>query len=377
MKKSTKGTGRKGSSIFQNVLVGIAVMTASVASLCVVCSFISPEHHPLFGPWGLLFPFLGGAALLCYLLSLLFAPRRWWLPLLFGIPALYGASIYAPVSFSKRTPKNTLDVMTYNVMLYGFAETDSTGRSPIATYVAERRPDIFMAQEAATGEEFYEAAIYPVLKDVLPYNDKVQIKRNQLRVFSRFPILAKGQIEMPGVDNGAAWFKLLKGPRDTLLVVNCHLQFTGISVKDREAYHEMAENPELTTKMYDEGDRGELRTAYRILRNLGDASAIRSQQVNALAAFIAEHKGEKMILGGDFNDSPVSYARQRIARELTDCFVSAGNGASRSFNKYAMFVRIDHLFCSEHFKPCKAEIDNSISVSDHYPLLVSLAEEKN
>ena len=47
----------------------------------------------------------------------------------------------------------------------------------------------------------------------------------------------------------------------------------------------------------------------------------------------------------------------------------SGNGLGRTFNKNAMIVRIDHVLCSDRFKAYGFEVDSSVGISDHNPVL--------
>ena len=85
----------------------------------------------------------------------------------------------------------------------------------------------------------------------------------------------------------------------------------------------------------------------------------------------------KIIVCGDFNDSPVSYTHHRIAScGLTDAFVAAGNGLGRSFNRDAIVVRIDNILHSKHWKAYRCEVDDSNKDSDHYPIACYLKRLK-
>ena len=72
---------------------------------------------------------------------------------------------------------------------------------------------------------------------------------------------------------------------------------------------------------------------------------------------------------GDFNDTPISYAHHKICSRLTDCYRATANGIGRSFNRDAIYVRIDNIFCSSHFKPFAVRVDDTVPFSDHYPII--------
>ena len=76
-----------------------------------------------------------------------------------------------------------------------------------------------------------------------------------------------------------------------------------------------------------------------------------------------------VIVCGDFNDTPISYAHKVFADALTDCYVSSGFGPGFSYHENRMFVRIDHMFCSDEWEPFGAKVDSKVKTSDHYPLI--------
>ena len=94
----------------------------------------------------------------------------------------------------------------------------------------------------------------------------------------------------------------------------------------------------------------------------------RGEQVDSVRLFLDRHKGQSMLVLGDFNDTPVSYAHQRLSDGLTDCFRAAGNGIGRSFNKDAFVVRIDHIFCSKDWEPASCKVEKVYTYSDHFPI---------
>ena len=70
--------------------------------------------------------------------------------------------------------------------------------------------------------------------------------------------------------------------------------------------------------------------------------------------------------------TPTSYAHHVIAGCLTDCFRKTGNGVGYSYSHYGMYVRIDHVFCSDDWTPVSCKIDKNFTVSDHLPAICCL-----
>jgi endonuclease/exonuclease/phosphatase (EEP) superfamily protein YafD len=109
-----------------------------------------------------------------------------------------------------------------------------------------------------------------------------------------------------------------------------------------------------------------------LLGRIGDSMAKRAPQARAVHEYIEGHRQYPMIVCGDFNDTPISYARHTIAQGLTDCYVETGNGPGLSYNLQGFYFRIDHMFVSDHFTPYGCKVDSKIDVSDHYPIVCTL-----
>ena len=106
----------------------------------------------------------------------------------------------------------------------------------------------------------------------------------------------------------------------------------------------------------------------------------RALQADSVARYVAVHRNNySVVVCGDFNDTPISYSRHRMAEGLTDAYEATGQGVGRSFNRDAIYVRIDNMMCSPDLRPYGARVDNSITASDHYPLYAHFQrkEKKN
>ena len=90
--------------------------------------------------------------------------------------------------------------------------------------------------------------------------------------------------------------------------------------------------------------------------------------MDSIISFLNTHTNTPVILCGDFNDTPISYSRREIARNLTDAYVETGFGPGFSYTSNGMRVRIDHIMCSHHWKPYAAKVLTYAKGSDHYPI---------
>ena len=143
------------------------------------------------------------------------------------------------------------------------------------------------------------------------------------------------------------------------MVVN-HFESTKLSPEDRSRFKTMVRGD-----MQRDSARTESRT---ILSKLMASTARRAPQAAAVARFLDRHKGQSIILCGDFNDSPISYCRHTLAQRLIDCYTDTGNGPGISYHRGGFYVRIDNIMCSTHWTPFACTVDRSIGVSDHYPI---------
>ena len=82
-----------------------------------------------------------------------------------------------------------------------------------------------------------------------------------------------------------------------------------------------------------------------------------------------------MIVCGDFNDSPISYAHRVIGKGLKDAFVESGNGFGISYNQNHFYFRIDNILLSKNLKSYRCTVDNTIKSSDHYPIWCYVAKK--
>ncbi|OVE60362.1 endonuclease/exonuclease/phosphatase family protein [Chryseobacterium mucoviscidosis] len=76
-----------------------------------------------------------------------------------------------------------------------------------------------------------------------------------------------------------------------------------------------------------------------------------------------------VILAGDFNSVPNSYEYYNLGKDLQDAFLATGNGSSSSFHDYKVPLRIDYIFSSKSIIPLSYKVDNSVRLSDHYPVI--------
>lgn len=349
----------KPTPLYRRVLAAVAWIANAMLWIICLSVYVSPASCRWAGVLCLGFPFALVAVCAVLVLLLIVSPKMCYIPVVGVAACMLTARTYFPVNFPSTAPAGAIKIMSYNVCGWGGNKTDSAGHNEIAKYIAASGADIVCCQESYATDKVMDDAILPCLNPCLPYNDSIKMPGgNAVCIFSRYPILGKEKIF--GQLNGAAAFRLLLAPEDTVTVVNCHLESMHLTPEDRKQYHELVRQPEETDV---EG------SSRMLVSKLSRATARRALQADSVADYLARHRGRSVILCGDFNDTPVSYVHWKIGRGLTDAYRATGNGLGRSFNRDAIIVRIDNVFCSEDWQPYGFHIDNSTLLSDHYPIV--------
>ncbi|WP_300691906.1 endonuclease/exonuclease/phosphatase family protein [Chryseobacterium sp.] len=97
------------------------------------------------------------------------------------------------------------------------------------------------------------------------------------------------------------------------------------------------------------------------------------QEQVALIRKAIDNSPYPVILTGDFNSVPNSYEYYHLSEGLEDAFITAGKGSATSFHDYKFPIRIDYVFSSKSLRAVSYEVDRSVSISDHYPVIVKLS----
>lgn len=345
------------------IAVTANIVIASLMLLTGYADHANPTEHPYIANAGLAFPIFLLANMMFLVFWVVFKWRLAVIPIVAYLSVIAPLRIYLPLNGSEEPPSNAFRVLSYNVSGMNFGG-DAASPQRIADYIVESGAAIVCLQEANVPE-----AARQRLDSVYKYSsiDIIsQDKGNSVAIYSLFPMVKKERVTYKSKGNGSMAYYLKIG-RDTVLVINNHLESTHLSPDERQRYKTMIKG-----EMAQDTARVESR---RILQRLGESSRLRAPQAEAIHHYIMCHSNLPVIVCGDFNDSPISYTRRTIAEGLTDCYAESGNGLGFSFNPKGFFVRIDNILCSSHYKPYAAYVDNNISVSDHYPISCWLARD--
>lgn len=340
------------------LFLGANVCTVLLLWLTVASTFVSPSEHPTLSLLGLFFPIFIAVDIAFIFFWLIFRFYLIWVPIL-GLAVVSSYAIdYCPINTKEYLSDSAICVVTYN--LGGVQGEES--QQEVVSFLKEKKPDIVCFQE------MYGSLMN--MPEFLQFVDSMHYHKvigTGKYILTRFPVLGDTlHIDYPTRANSsiACWIRC---QGDSLLLVSNHLESNALSDSDKTEYKDMIMEPE--RERVEQGSR-------LLKRKLGGAAYYRGAQTDTLCALIDRNAGKSIIMCGDFNDTPISYTYQKLASRLTCAFRKIGRGVGYTYRQSGIYVRIDHIFCSEDWQCIKCYVDDGITASDHFPV-VAYMQKKN
>ena len=344
-----------------NVLVLILFVAAAYSDR------ISPDQSILFSYLGLAFPVLC-ILNLCFMVYWLFVGE--WRLILIGLASFLLS--WGPVKHYfpfhgrvKPVPtENVIKVLTYNVMAFGYKNHTKLSPNKILKYIMHSGADVVCLQEYAESKSpkgLTAAKIYDALK-MYPYRSVLFTSSSRFQdfgvaVFSKYPITNIRPVKYDSKYNGSSIQEIKIGEKK-LTLINNHLESFKLTMEDRSRYSSLI-------KSFGSDGLDELRGAFE--QKLGPAFRIRSKQAEAVAREIQKSKNPYVLVCGDFNDTPISYAHRTIQGDLVDAFAASGRGMGITYNRNLFWFRIDNILHTPNMTSMNCTVDK-VKYSDHYPL---------
>lgn len=361
-----KSDKRKRSSLWGVLLNAVMALVSVITALCILMIFIGrfvpPEKLWYFSLLGLVSPIIYMVAMV----SLLYWIIRWeWrmaaFMFLFVFLGLFQVSLYYKIDVTREYEepdygRDNIKVLSYNIRQMRDDKWALTADS-IMAFIGKYSPDIICFQESHSDAE--SADTIDSLLGRYHATNSSNVDEQFVRCYSKYRIIRSDSVGgMCGTGSGI-WADMRIG-NDTVRVFNVHLQTTSITSDDKEYIinHRFISDSTREDKMHS------------IARRLYDNSIMRSRQVDTLHRRIKESP-YPVIVCGDFNDVPMSYAYRTVARDLQDTFSEQGHGYAHTFRGFFNMLRIDYVLVDERFETLSYEIP-AIASSDHYPVFVRL-----
>ena len=316
----------KGLSLINKLLY----LINSVCLLLLLLSYLSPYISPtIFWPisfFGLLFPVF-------YIINSLFLiywivgfKKQLWANVIFLLIGLQFIGLFFGTQPTTSNSADSIKILSYNVRLfnrYGWIPKPDI-KSEIISFLKSEKADILCIQEFYTPDEIPN----------LNYKYRhigLQSKKNQwhMAIYSSYPQINKATVSIKGerMNNTCIYSDLLIST-DTIRVYNVHLASNWFKNSD----YSFLQNPQKETlKKGIHGIVSRMKISYK--KRAEEAEVIKKHM---------QSSPYPIILCGDFNDTPLSYAYNTISSDLKDAFKESGKGIGQSFVKLPA-LRIDYI----------------------------------
>lgn len=347
---SGKSIGRIIGKQLEHLLTLCNIAALGWLYACCLTTFVPCDIHPRLSLITISFPI---ALLLnvSFIAVWLFVKRkRLWLPIVGTLLCWSYIADYMPLNPTVEDTAKGLKVVSWNTRYTGGSE----GWEGFKEYIRNLDADIICMQETDMGR--YDKEDFRKELEGMGYEYH---EERALVLLTRLHILQTDTISYESRTNGSRWY-LLKSETDTILVINNHLESNHITNEIKEEYVDVLDNP---------GYQRAKQSGRSILSLMAQSAHYRGKQTKVLCEFLKEHQGQHIILCGDLNDTPISYAYQNFSRRLESAFRDSGNGIGVSYNQKGFWVRIDHIFFSQEGTSHHTFIDSSVDISDHYPIV--------
>ena len=336
--------------------------------LSFAAKYISPQTFWALTFFGIAYPIL-------LVLNIVFAvlwliQMRWW-ALLSGLSIVCTYPNMAGIihiNLSSKTSTNTdIKVMDYNSMLFDLYNWshNKQSRKVIFEMLQSESPDILCLQEFYTSEnpKSYDNAdtLVSFLKTKNIHVEYTTTLRETdhwgVATLTKYPIVRKGKIVFDTKSNNICIYTDVLINQDTVRIYNAHLASISFGKKEYKFIDELNNNEYNDTGLVE---------SKNIIKRLKNGFLKRAEEAEMVAAHIKTCK-YKIILCGDFNDTPSSFAYHVLSQNLNDAFKEAGNGIGKTYHGNLPLLRIDYIFHSKDFE-CSNYTRIPESLTDHYPI---------
>ena len=329
--------------------------------LSYISIYINPAKFWIPAFFGLFFLTLLVLNLLSGIAWALLRRKIAWVNLIALLPAILYLSLFIQVGHNIPEPSgSTTKVMSYNVHFFGLWDNNKMySLSDFSEYIKKENPDILCMQEIAG---FDTLAINKSFNQYPHHYYCCSKRKNGLlygnATFSKYPIINAGSFLFSETSNRCIYTDIVANA-DTVRVYNNHLQSISLNL-ERTALRirkEELRNEELK----------------QVSVKLLTAFMKRAQQVDTISAHVTSSHYPTIVCG-DFNDTPVSYTYHKMKGKLHDCFTKAGKGIPSTYRGFWPAFRIDYILCAPHFQTINYKVAK-VNYSDHYPVIVALAQQ--
>ncbi len=327
-----------------NILIALATLLAYLVP------YVNPSKLWLLPLFGIVFPYLIVANILFLIFWTYTKNKNFILSLFILLIGIFNITKY--ITFNKSYTGNkraSVKVMSYNLNQGGYLWKNKIDPIKLEHYLQNNDCDILLLQEINT------SYLYKILNKLSFYPNKHIIVPKGVAVLSKYPIVSKGLIDFNLRTNSCLWADI-KIKEDTVRFYSVHFQSNRISKKTEDLVQGFKKEKRIPSS--------EVKT---ILSRYKNNTIKRASQVRKVMDNIKKSP-YNVVVGGDFNDPPMSYTYQQFSNIFQDAFRKRGFGTGISYKGKIPFLRIDYIFASDSleildFQTLKAKY------SDHDPIV--------
>ena len=369
---------------FSGALKTFLIICNFIAALCFVMGsyvkFLNPEKWWFIGLLTLSLPYIL-IILLIFFFWWLLGKKIWMLISLSAIAFCFNAiQNFFPLHFSREFKEkkiNSFRVMDWNVKYFNILEykTHPEKKEEMIDLINKYQPDIACFQEMVGGDDDKAINYVGNFKRELQYSNYYYSYDNNLNfdnghhfgiiIFSKFPIINKQTISpLPTAYNSIFQYVDVIVQSDTVRIFNIHLQSLSLSADNLKYIDNPIKNKDTV-----------LSESRSIMSKLKNGFTKRWIQANRVKEEI-DKSPYPVIVCGDLNDVPNSYAYCKIGDGLQNAFVEKGLGFGSTYSGISPTLRIDNIFVDKKFK---IEQFTRIpkKLSDHFPIIADISIKKN
>ncbi|MCD4682414.1 MAG: endonuclease/exonuclease/phosphatase family protein [Bacteroidales bacterium] len=270
-----------------------------------------------------------------------------------------------------------IKILSYNIQNFVNENTASTkyitdfeNQAKIIKYVQQQNADLICLQEALYDRKDHKNFHETLAKELncihsyhRNYYNNRKAKMDAIAIFTKYPMIDKGFLEYNEKTIGIYTDLIIL--EDTVRLYNLHLA----------SIHFRKEEYDFISDITKQQNQQEFKDNFlKVISKINSAFIKRGYQTD----IITEHINDSpypVIICGDLNDTPTSYAYRILSKGLKDAFTGSGKGFGITYagENFPAF-RIDYILHDDMFNAVNFT-RNKISLSDHYPISSILIKE--